>query len=322
MLLDIEHRLTFQYDAFISESWMELRVEPRTTQHQSLNSFFLAVGPPTKVFRYKDWNGNSVHHFGVPDYHNLIEVVSRSLVETKPQYPGLEFVTDPIPSAEAQGPLRDFTTFGGPVLRSKALERLAKKIKVPASAPVGEQLHEVGRFVHEHLEYRPGSTNFATTTDEVLTHDSGVCQDFAHLTLALLRLRGLPCRYVSGYLHVQRENDAPAESHAWVEAYAPTYGWVAFDPTHNQVPFEHHVVVGFGRHYDDVAPNRGIYRGKATEALTAEVRTSPSDKTGVMNLREEIGQIEVPVYTEVPNRKARAIGLDEIADPQQQQQQQ
>lgn len=322
MLLDIEHRLTFRYDAYVSESWMELRVEPRTTVHQTLNSFFLAVGPPTKVFRYRDWNGNSVHHFGVPDYHNQIEVLSRSLVETRPQYPHLPDVDDPMPCAEAQGPLRDFVSFGGPVLRSKALERLARKIKLSSAASVGEQLLGVGEFVYRHLEYRTDSTHVATTTDEVLTHDSGVCQDFAHLTLALLRLRGIPCRYVSGYLHVERKDGAPSESHAWVEAFAPSHGWVAFDPTHGQVPGERHVVVGVGRHYDDVAPNRGIFRGQATETLAAEVRTSPSDKTGVLNLREEIGQIEVPVYTEMPHRKTRTIGIDEVVDPQQQQQQQ
>lgn len=321
MLLDLEHRLTFTYDSYISESWMELRVEPRSTIHQALNSFFLAVGPPTKVFRYKDWNGNSVHHFGVPDYHNQIEIISRSLVETRPQYPGLEFVKDPIPEAEARGPLRDFVGFTGPVVRSKALEKLAKTIKVPANAPIGEQLYGIGHFVYEHMEYSTGSTDFLTTTDDVLKHDSGVCQDFAHLTLALLRLRGIPCRYVSGYLHVERDDDTPSQSHAWVEAYAPTHGWIAFDPTHDRVPYEYHVVVGYGRHYDDVPPNRGISRGKATEALKAEVRTSISDKTGVLNLREEIGQIEVPVYTEMPNRQARVAGLDE-ADEQQQQQQQ
>lgn len=321
MLLDIEHRLTFSYDAFISESWMELRVEPRTTIHQSLNSFFLAVGPATKVFRYKDWSGNSVHHFGIPDYHDTIEVITRSLVDTRPQYPGLQYITDPAPKTAAQGPLRDFVDFGGPVLRSKALERLAKKIKVSREASIGEQLQEVGEFVHNHLEYRTDSTHYATTTDDILTHDSGVCQDFAHLTLALLRLRGIPCRYVNGYLHVERKDNSPSESHAWIEAYAPSHGWVAFDPTHNMVPFENHVVIAYGRHYDDVPPNRGIFRGKGTEKLKAELRTSPSTKTDVLNLREEIGEIDVPVYTEMPTRKARVIGFDDATDQQQQQQQ-
>jgi transglutaminase-like putative cysteine protease len=243
MLLDIEHRLTFSYDSFINESWMELRVEPRTLVHQSLNSFFLAVGPPTKVFRYKDWNGNSVHHFGVPDYHEKIEVISRSLVETKPQYPALEYVTDAVPEMHAQGAMSDFVRFGGPVVRSRKLEKLNKLIKVSKDASVGEQLYEVGHFVHGHLEYNTANTDASSTTDDVLGHDSGVCQDFAHLTLALLRLRSIPCRYVNGYLHVQSEDGSPAESHAWVEAFAPSQGWVAYDPTHNQVPVEHHVVV-------------------------------------------------------------------------------
>jgi transglutaminase-like putative cysteine protease len=257
----------------------------------------------------------------VPDYHEKIEVISRSLVDTRPQYPALEYVTDPIPLSHAQGAMSDFVRFGGPVVRSRKLEKMEKEIKVSRKASVGEQLDGIGTFVNQRLEYNTAHTDASSTTDDVLGHDSGVCQDFAHLTLALLRLRGIPCRYVNGYLHVERDDDAPSESHAWVEAFAPLHGWVAFDPTLNRVPFEDHVVVAYGRHYADVPPNRGIFRGSAVEALKAEVRTSLSEKTGVMNLREEIGEIEVPVYTEMPNRKARVVGVDDPTDQQQQQQQ-
>ena len=100
-----------------------------------------------------------------------------------------------------------------------------------------------------------------------------MCQDFAHLMLALLRLRQVPCRYVSGYLHVERKKREPSQSHAWVEFHSPTAGWVPFDPAHNRPVDDRYVVVGHGRHYDDVPPNKGIYRGIAKETLKAEVVT-------------------------------------------------
>ena len=99
-----------------------------------------------------------------------------------------------------------------------------------------------------------------STTEDFLKIDGGVCQDFAHLMLALLRLRQVPCRYVSGYLHVERKKREPSQSHAWVEFHSPTAGWVPFDPAHNRPVDDRYVVAGHGRHYDDVPPNKGIPR--------------------------------------------------------------
>ena len=145
--------------------------------------------------------------------------------------------------------------------------------------------------------------------------------------LGLLRLRGIPARYVSGYLHVDRPRvrgrDA-AQSHAWVEFYSPTKGWVAFDPTHNQPVDERYIVVGYGRHYDDVPPNRGIYKGSASETMKAEVHTRLSTPKDVSMLHAEIQAIDVPVFREIPERRVeRALTPteDEIGQQQQQQQQ-
>ena len=99
-----------------------------------------------------------------------------------------------------------------------------------------------------------------STTEDFLKIGGGVCQDFAHLMLALLRLRQVPCRYVSGYLHVERKKREPSQSHAWVEFHSPTAGWVPFDPAHNRPVDDRYVVAGHGRHYDDVPPNKGIPR--------------------------------------------------------------
>jgi transglutaminase-like putative cysteine protease len=297
-VLDVEHRILIEYDSFIREGWTELRVEPRSLAHQTLRSFQLAVGPASPVSRYVDWNGNAVHHFGVVDYHDRVEVVVRSLVDLHPQQPALSELIEP--PGHAEGALLDFVSFRGPVSRSAALLELEKEMRAPASAPLGEQITALGELLRGRFEYRSDVTDARSTSDHILEEGGGVCQDFAHLGLALLRLRGVVSRYVSGYLHVEREDGSPSQSHAWLEVYAPSKGWVGFDPTHGCVPGDQYVVVGYGRDYDDVSPNRGIYRGTAAERLEAAVRTRQVDAApDVGSLHEQILGIEVPVYREL-----------------------
>src|SRR4029077_15693714 len=121
MFLEIEHQLSFAYDAFIRESFLELRMQPKTTEHQALSSFVLAVGPPTKVSRYRDWNGNVVHHFTIVNFHNRIEVSARSLVATEPVTAALAAAVDPEHLANPPYELLDFLEFGGPVRDSAGL---------------------------------------------------------------------------------------------------------------------------------------------------------------------------------------------------------
>jgi len=137
--------------------------------------------------------------------------------------------------------------------------------------------------------------------------------------LGVLRLRKIPCRYVSGYLHVGGDGDEPSESHAWVEVYVPNHGWVAFDPTHDCVPDERYVVLARGRHYDDVPPNRGIYRGSARETLHASITTRVAPPKDVASLQQEIGQLDVPVFREQPRVEVEVSGADVEAQQQQQQ---
>ncbi len=320
MFLEIEHRLSFSYNAFIRESFLELRMQPKTTSHQALSSFVLAVGPPTKVSRYRDWNGNVVHHFTIVNFHNRIEVSARSLVATQPAAGSLAAVTDPTPPAKSPYELLDFLEFGGPVRDSAALRAFSDATPIAPGACLGDQVAALGRHIGERFEYRKNVTRYDSTTDDFLGLEAGVCQDFTHLMLAALRLRGIPCRYVSGYLHTTPEDGQIAQSHAWVEFHAPSAGWFAFDPTHNRTIDERYVVVGHGRHYDDVPPNKGIYRGNAEETLEAEVVTRPSGQKAIAALYEEMEHIDVPVFPEIPERR-RARGVVVIEEQAEQQQQ-
>lgn len=321
MRIEIEHELRFEYDDFIHESFMELRVEPLSDVRQTLRSFYLAVGPPTQVSRYTDWNGNFVHHFGITDYHDRIEVLARSIVATEPSPLSLAELREPPGEAPGLGPLTDFLAFGGPVERTRDLERLAAGIPAGPGAPVGEQIASIGHELKERFAYRTGVTDYRSSTRHILEEGAGVCQDFAHLMLGLLRLRGIPSRYVNGYLHVERGGDEPSQSHAWIESHAPGHGWLGFDPTHDCIPDERYVVVARGRHYDDVPPNHGIYRGNARESLHAAVTTRASPPKDVVSLHEEIGRLDVPVFREQPRGAGPAEGSEAPAQQQQQQQQ-
>ena len=323
VFLDVQHHLWLEYDEFIRESFIELRLQPKNTQIQTVASFVLAAGPPTRISRYRDWNDNVVHHFAVTQYHDRLEVQSRSLVETRPPLCALAAVEDAGPPAGLSHELQDWLFIEGPLRSTPRLAEFAAGVDVPGWAPLGEQVRRLSAVIAGTFEYRKNVTRYDSTTEEFLELRAGVCQDFTHLMLALLRLRGIPCRYVSGYLHVERSADEPSQSHAWIEFYSPRAGWIPFDPTHDREIDERYVVVAHGRHYDDVPPNKGIYRGNAREILRAEVRTQVTAGKGVVDLHEEVRHIDLPVFQEPPERRphTRVITRAEEAAIQQQQQQ-
>lgn len=323
MFLDVQHHLWLEYDDFIRESFIELRLQPKRTATQTVASFVLAAGPPTKISRYRDWNDNIVHHFAVTQFHNRIEVQSRSLVETHAPLFTLGAIEDTVPLGTLSHELHDWLGLDGPLCSTPRLKRFAGSIDVPKHTPLGELVRHLGKAMAGTFEYRKNVTRYDSTTEDFLRLRAGVCQDFTHLMLALFRLRGVPCRYVSGYLHVEGATE-PAQSHAWIEFHSPSAGWIPFDPTHNREVDERYVVVGHGRHYDDVPPNKGIYRGNAQETLRAEVHTQVTAGKGVADLHEETRHIDLPVFQEPPERRRpveRVITRVEEAAIQQQQQQ-
>ncbi|MEE2907046.1 MAG: transglutaminase family protein, partial [Planctomycetota bacterium] len=210
MLLQIEHRLHFRYSGFIRESHMDIRVEPRTQSEQILLEFSLVVGPTTRVTRHEDWLGNATHWFSITDYHERIEVFARSLVETTPKVvlPGL--IEDPIMDKPPSMDLWDFLQIAEPIIDDSALRSLHADMGLTKVRTVGEAVEIVGKGLPERFEYRPHVTDAHSTTDALLAGGCGVCQDFAHAALGLLRMTGIPARYVSGYLHIEREEETPS----------------------------------------------------------------------------------------------------------------
>jgi len=260
----------------------------------------------------------------VTKFHDRIEVASEALVETHPPAVGLAALDEPVSAGDLPYTLLDFVDFDGPVLLTPDLRALHRAVGVDALAPLGEHVRAFGGHLKQRFEYQKDVTRFDSTTEDFLKIGAGVCQDFAHAMLGLLRLSRIPCRYVSGYLHVERPREEPSQSHAWVEVWSPARGWVAFDPTHNREVDARYVVVGHGRHYDDVPPNKGIYRGVAKETLRAEVLTRPAMAAeSPTQFHEEVRPIDLKVYQEAPLRRVDGVVVpaDDVQAQQQQQQQ-
>src|SRR4029453_5674833 len=142
-------------------------------------------------------------------------------------------ISDRVPVGDLPYPLLDFLAFGGPVQLSPAL-RVVHKAAAPRRATLGEHVLAVGHHLASQFEYRKDVTEDDSTTRDFRKTRAGGCQDFAHLMLGLLRHSQIPCRYVSGYLHVERQDQHTSQSHAWIEFWAPSHGWIPFDPTHDR----------------------------------------------------------------------------------------
>ena len=319
MLLAIEHRLRFDYSAFVRESHMEIRVEPRVLPHQSVHDFDLAIGPHAQPSRHEDWLGNALHWFSITDYRDRVEVACRSLVETSPPPIDPMCLEGVVGDGAGDRSLWDFLQFGGPVLRSDRLVTLSEELNLASCHSIGEMIAKFADSLRSHIEYRPNVTHAHSTSDDALKAGAGVCQDLAHISLGLLRLHGVPCRYVSGYLHVENPSK-PSESHAWIEFWSAEHGWVPFDPTHGSSVGEQHVVVGYGRQYDDVPPNRGIFRGAAEESLAVEVHTKRVERRERHHASTPL-VMDVPVFPEAPDVLAVHEQRGDEAAAQQQQQQ-
>ena len=284
----IRHLTKFRYTQPISETLMETRMHPRSDNNQRCLSFTLSVSPRCRVFSYRDHLANQVHHFDIPGDHRQLVIVAHSLVEQQPLGPIPKRLTpaawDELDVLLTQGDFWEMllpSTFAEP---TEALRTLAAEWRITRRDDPLSMLHEISRNVFNNFEYLPRSTKVDSPIDVALSSGRGVCQDFAHIMIALARMVGIPCRYVSGYLcHGDEpeigsdERNAPSATHAWVEAFLPRLGWVGFDPTNDLVANDRHIRTALGRDYADVPPTHGVYRGKTESELSVAVHVESSE---------------------------------------------
>ena len=285
MRLDIAYRLHFQYDASVSESQNEIRVRPRDDRRQQVLSYRLTTTPATRVLQTRDYFGTTVDHLGVRGPHRELLVVAESSVETAPIEGDPQAVScERLADVDFVNAHVEYMAPSQHVQWGDLIDEVATWAIRSAPDDVSARVLAIVQAVPTVLTYERGSTSIGVTLEELVDGGGGVCQDFAHLAVGMLRCVGIPARYVSGYLfavdETRPEGDgadavAPAavsvQTHAWIEAAVPGFGWYGLDPTNGGAVGERHVVIGHGRDYNDVAPVRGVFHGSADAEVDAEV---------------------------------------------------
>ena len=310
MFYSIRHLTKFLYSTLVSESMMETRMHPRSDERQRCLTFHLSVSPRCRVFSYRDHLANQVHHFDIPVQHGQLVIVAESLVELQPALQIPAFLApdawDDLDALVEEGDYWEMlfpSEFCSP---TPELDKFAERLDVRRRDDPLMVLQQLNRQIYEYFAYKPNSTKVDSPIDDALTTGAGVCQDFAHIMITLVRSKlRIPCRYVSGYLyHGERDEDRSVSSatHAWIEALIPQLGWVGFDPTNWLVAGDRHIRTAIGRDYADVPPTHGMFRGRAESELSVAVQVTPGE--GSFSLDQ---QLPVPEDWSILVEKAQAL---------------
>ncbi len=324
----VRHTTRHVYDTPISENVMEVRLHPRIDASQQCSHFALATQPRTSPASFVDYLGNTVHTFNVRARHQELLFVAESVVTVldQPAPPNMappNRVDDAWSELDSLVRSPEYWDMLNPTERTAntpLLEGLAQELRIDRSRAPLDAVEALNQQLNSLLVYDPEATHVHSNLDDALATRRGVCQDFTHIMLALLRnyLR-MPCRYASGYLyHSGNDTSVDGASHAWLEALIPGHGWIGFDPTNNLRAGERHIRVAYGRDYSDVAPTRGVFSGEAISELSVAV--------SVKRVETPVGQDEDESWLLAQRPSAQpddTLPLDEgiLSQLQQQQQQ-
>ena len=269
------HRTRYRYAAPVRDSFNELRMRPVTGGAQDCESFLLRVLPPVRLRHYTDLHGNTVSFFELGEAHQSLEIEARSRVRTSCLERAAEPPRFPLARVKECARMESCHEF---LQESRYVDLPPESWRLALDATAREEdlwqaALRLMRVVHGELDYSPGSTTVQPRAGEALRARRGVCQDFAHVMIALCRGIGIPALYVSGYLYNGPRDllRGAQASHAWCEVYVPGGGWLGLDPTNDQPAGDRYVRVAVGRDYGDVAPVQGRYRGTAAQKLEVEV---------------------------------------------------
>ncbi|MFE5322404.1 transglutaminase N-terminal domain-containing protein [Paenibacillus sp. NPDC056579] len=282
MKIEICHVTRYRYEDPATDSVNELRLTPRTNYRQSCYHHEVSIEPAASLLTYEDYFGNRVHAFSVNKAHRELVIKTKATVVTLDRKPG----EGPVSALTAEeelnllhsDPLQDrYIEFLLPTAYTQITEEVRQyAMKYPfTGAGLLAWTRTLSQGIHADFTYDPAATDVFTTVNDALKLRRGVCQDYAHLMIAVCRSLGLPSRYVSGYHFVGDLQGGSADfeqaSHAWVEVHVPGTGWLGFDPTNNSEVDWRYVKLGHGRDYQDIVPVKGVYRGSGRQQLEVKV---------------------------------------------------
>ncbi|MFM6939461.1 MAG: transglutaminase domain-containing protein [Rhodoluna sp.] len=269
----ITHKTGFKYSLEVSASYNEARLLPARDDRQFVISSKLDISPQCPSHEYFDYFKSRAVQFEILQPHDELTISATSLVEIRESIrpiPGLNW-DDLAPEIVISLELTDAISQTRRTQPPAELAKYAKKIS--SQLAPHEAAIDICKKVYSAMTYKHGVTGVHSIATEAWSAKIGVCQDYAHVTLGILRAAGIPARYVSGYLHPHIEpkigEKVTGESHAWVEWWAGS--WYGYDPTNDIEIGERHIVVASGRDYDDVAPLRGVYAGASESELFVTV---------------------------------------------------
>ncbi|MEM1026868.1 MAG: transglutaminase family protein [Planctomycetota bacterium] len=291
----IRHETEYRYSQPVTLQHVSAHLRPRPTDYQVCLDFSLDLNPtPIQNTADVDFFGNPIVRFLIEGAHEQLSVTTTSCVEVTPRDDLTERAGMPWESlrdvlrTEVSKPGLDAYQFtfdsplapGTPDFLTYVLDSFS------AGRPFFEAARELNHRIHTDFVFDPVATDVTTPVAQVFAQRRGVCQDFAHVMIAMLRTLALPARYVSGYLRTEPPPGQPRligadASHAWVSVFDPKWGWLDLDPTNDCVVDTDHVTVAWGRDYADVTPVKGVILGGGEHTVEARVDIVPEDEAVV-----------------------------------------
>lgn len=279
-IFKIIHITKYEYTWPIKESINEIRLFPHNFKDQEVLDHQLLISHDPEIAYFRDYYGNRVANFNTLEAHNEMTIESRMTVRVSHSLKIPEF--EDVTPEELQEEKNNNIT----LLRLSYPETITKQQDIDAVLATFDIANNsiitiaqlCNAYIFNNFTYTKGITNITTTIDEILDLKKGVCQDFAHVLLQFLRTAGIPSRYVSGYI-CPNESGLRGEgaTHAWVEIYSPTQGWLGLDPTNNIWTMDNHVKLSVGRNFYDCTLIKGTFKGLARQTLSVSVSIGYED---------------------------------------------
>lgn len=318
----IKHTTKYNYPSAVTDSANQIILSPQSSANQEVISHHIEISPAATVDSFFDYFGNKVVVFTILQAHTDLLITVEAEVQTKSigqpsdfwpaksQWEDIENIKHTI----------DFLDFVKPAQynASKEIVEVINSL-VNKEMTVFQCVKALSNYIYDHFSYQKGVTDVETEIDKIWELKAGVCQDFAHLLIEMLRCFGIPSRYVSGYIcPAGNELRGIGATHAWAEAYIPDYGWMGIDPTNNCLVNDRHIKIAFGRNFNDCTPVKGTYKGSSAHTLNVIVVIT-NEK---IKAEEEKTPTELPYVKEVAEPIVVTNSYQKFLEMQQQQQQQ
>lgn len=279
-IFKIHHITKYEYDNPVMDSVNEIRIFPYACAEQELLQLELTITQTPDVYLFRDYWGNKCGQFSLVAPHRTLMIASKAIIRTTlSNQLQIEFHSDfnRLHTEVANNLNLIELTYPDQISNQWAIDQIVDQL-MKGGGSVATVVEKCCEYIYKRFKYVKGITTIETTVDEILEHESGVCQDFAHLMLQVLRTMGIPSRYVSGYI-CPNKNGMRGEgaTHAWVEAYIPGYGWAGIDPTNNVWVTNTHVKLAIGRNFNDCSPVKGTFRGNTRQHLSVYVSVGYED---------------------------------------------